>query len=116
MIYLSSFAFPTRGQEDCFFDSSQPGFKKKNFRTVYTSKYPFNLFRDRELPVFEFSDITIFCGNNGSGKSTILNVIAEKIGLERGTTTEATFSRTTPSFAVSCTPMNREKSRPPTAE
>ena len=85
MIYLSSFAFPTRGQEDCFFDSSQPGFKKKNFRTVYTSKYPFNLFRDRELPVFEFSDITIFCGNNGSGKSTILNVIAEKIGLERGT-------------------------------
>lgn len=85
MIHLSRFAFPTREQEDCFFDSSQPGFKKKNFRTVYTSKYPFNLFRDRELPVFEFSDITIFCGNNGSGKSTILNVIAEKIGLERGT-------------------------------
>ena len=110
MIYLSSFAFPTREQEDCFFDSSQPGFKKKNFRTVYTSKYPFNLFRDRELPVFEFSDITIFCGNNGSGKSTILNVIAAL------STTEATFSRTTPSFAVSCTPMNREKSRPPTAE
>ena len=74
MIHLSRFAFPTREQEDCFFDSSQPGFKKKNFRTVYTSKYPFNLFRDRELPVFEFSDITIFCGNNGSGKSTILNV------------------------------------------
>lgn len=85
MVYLSSFSFPTRADEDRFFDSSKPGYKNKNFRTVYTTKYPFDLFRDRELPVFEFKDITIFCGNNGSGKSTLLNVIAETIGLERGT-------------------------------
>lgn len=30
-----------------------------------------------------FSDITIFCGTNGSGKSTTLNVIAEKLNLNR---------------------------------
>ena len=34
---------------------------------------------------FEFSDITIFYGNNGSGKSTILNVIAERLKLKRDT-------------------------------
>ena len=34
---------------------------------------------------FEFSDITIFYGNNGSGKSTILNVISERLKLKRDT-------------------------------
>ncbi|MGI6029154.1 MAG: AAA family ATPase [Candidatus Heteroscillospira sp.] len=53
-------------------------------RTLLTSKYPFNVFRYRDLPVFDFSPITIFCGGNGSGKSTILNVIAEKLQLKRG--------------------------------
>ena len=42
------------------------------------------IFRERGLPeMFEFKDITIFCGNNGSGKSTILNVIAETLELNR---------------------------------
>ena len=54
-------------------------------RTCYTTRYPFDLFRYRELPIFSFRDITIFCGNNGSGKSSILNVIAEKLELERNT-------------------------------
>ena len=35
--------------------------------------------------MFYFEDITIFCGNNGSGKSSILNIIAEKLELERST-------------------------------
>ncbi len=86
MIYLSEFSLPTREKEDLFFDPVRnPNFKTKNYRTVYSSKYPFDLFRDRELPTFEFSDITIFCGNNGSGKSTILNVISESLGLKRET-------------------------------
>ncbi|MBO6011353.1 MAG: AAA family ATPase, partial [Oscillospiraceae bacterium] len=38
----------------------------------------------RELPTFEFGSVTIFCGGNGSGKSTILNVIAECLHLRRG--------------------------------
>lgn len=80
MIYLQSFQMPTRFDEENYFVN--PGnFKAK--RTCYTTKYPFDLFRYRELPEFYFTDITIFCGNNGSGKSSILNVIAEKLELER---------------------------------
>ena len=80
MIYLQSFQMPTRSDEENYF--ANPGnFKAK--RTCYTTKYPFDLFRYRELPEFYFTDITIFCGNNGSGKSSILNVIAEKLELER---------------------------------
>lgn len=70
----------TREDEENFFNDPT-NYKVK--RTCYTTKYPFGLFRYRELPEFYFSDITIFCGNNGSGKSSILNVIAEKISLER---------------------------------
>ena len=78
MIFLQSFQMPTRIDEENYFFSSI-----KAQRTCYTTKYPFNLFRYRELPEFYFTDITIFCGNNGSGKSSILNVIAEKLSLER---------------------------------
>ena len=80
MIYLSSFRLPTQSQEEDFFFARTP----KNMRTCYTTKYPFGMFRDRGMPEdFVFEDITIICGNNGSGKSTILNVIAEKLGLKR---------------------------------
>ncbi|MGN1409033.1 MAG: ATP-binding cassette domain-containing protein, partial [Eubacteriales bacterium] len=85
MVYLSSFSMLTQEQEDWFFDVHNPNFKKKNFRTVYTTKYPFGLFYGRGFSEFLFTDITVFCGNNGSGKSTVLNVIAEKLGIERGT-------------------------------
>ena len=52
--------------------------------TCYTSKYPFGLYSGRGLPdKIEFGDITIFCGNNGSGKSTMLNVIAERLRIKR---------------------------------
>ncbi len=80
MIYLQSFQMPTRNDEESYF--ANPGNSKAQ-RTCYTTKYPFDLFRYRELPEFYFTDITIFCGNNGSGKSSILNVIAEKLELER---------------------------------
>jgi len=80
MIYLQSFRMPTRNNEEKYF--SNP-YNQKIRRTCYTTKYPFGLFRYRELPEFYFNDITIFCGDNGSGKSSILNVIAEKLSLER---------------------------------
>ncbi|MBQ5905439.1 MAG: AAA family ATPase, partial [Clostridia bacterium] len=80
MIYLKSFHLPSRDEDENFFFSFSP----KNFRTCYTTRYPFGFFRERELPHnFEFRDITIFCGDNGSGKSTILNVIAEALELGR---------------------------------
>ncbi len=80
MIYLDSFSFPTAEQEFSYL------FPKtgKNTLTCYSSKYPFGLFSENELPeLFTFGETTIFCGNNGSGKSTILNVIAEKLRIKR---------------------------------
>lgn len=86
MIYLSSFHFPSPEEEEDFFNVNSATFKLKNFRTCYTTKYPFGMFQNRGLPNnFKFKDITIFCGNNGSGKSTILNVIAETLKLKRNT-------------------------------
>lgn len=80
MIYLSSFHLPSQEQEEDFFFSRTP----KNMRTCYTTQYPFGMFRGRGMPdEFIFEDITVICGNNGSGKSTILNVIAEKLSLKR---------------------------------
>ena len=84
MIYLKSFHFPSQHEEESFFNIKSSSFSPKNYRTCYTSKYPFGIFYNRELPVnFEFRDITVFCGNNGSGKSTILNIIAEALRLKR---------------------------------
>ena len=84
MIYLKSFHLPSRDEDENFFNVKSDLFSPKNFRSCYTTKYPFGMFRERELPNnFNFRDITIFCGDNGSGKSTILNVIAETLELKR---------------------------------
>lgn len=84
MVYLKSFHFPSPYEEEGFFNTKSSTFSPKNFRTCYTTKYPFGMFTERGLPDnFEFRDITVFCGNNGSGKSTILNIIAETLNLKR---------------------------------
>ena len=80
MVYLQSFTFPTKDREEDFIS-----FNIKAQKTCYDSKYPFGLFRYRELPEFFFDDVTVIYGNNGSGKSTLLNVIADCLGLERST-------------------------------
>lgn len=85
MVYLQSFSFPGEDQELDFFKYNQ-----RAKMTAYDSKYPFGLFRYREFPEFYFDDITVFYGNNGCGKSTILNVIAEKLALKRS----APYNRT----------------------
>ena len=76
-VYLKSFRLPNRGEEECFLGQIK--------RTCYPDRYPFNVFRYREMPVFTFEPVAIFCGGNGSGKSTILNVLGEKLKLKRGT-------------------------------
>ncbi len=80
MIYLKSFNLPSASDEEDFYFKS-----KKARKTCYDTHYPFGLFKYRELETFSCSDITIIYGDNGSGKSTILNVLAEKLGLERNT-------------------------------
>ena len=85
MVYLQSFTIPTEDEELEFFK-----YDKRAQKTCYDSHYPFGLFRYREIPELYFEDVTVFYGNNGSGKSTILNVIAEKLGLSRS----APYNRT----------------------
>lgn len=80
MVYLQDFLLPSRESENSFL-----GYNPKAQQTCYDTMYPFNVFRFRELPRFYFKDITVFYGNNGSGKSTILNVIAERLGVKRNT-------------------------------
>ena len=43
--------------------------------------YPYHLLSKKGLEHIEFAPITILYGNNGSGKSTILNMIAERLAI-----------------------------------
>ena len=54
-------------------------------KEVDKTKYPLNLKLIRNLKTFTFQkQVTFFVGENGSGKSTILEAIAEKIGFGKG--------------------------------
>lgn len=77
MIYLSHFSFPARELEYDFTMSQK--------RTCYDTYYPFLILSKHNLEMLEFEPVTILYGGNGSGKTTALNVIAEKLGLERDT-------------------------------
>ncbi len=75
MGYLNLFTFPN---EDMEFD-----FIIKIKRTCYDSFYPFKILSRHGFERIDFEPITILYGGNGSGKSTALNVIAEKTGINR---------------------------------
>lgn len=75
MVYLHDFSFPNEGME---FD-----FIMKIKRTCYDSFYPFKVLSRNEFETIVFEPVTILYGGNGSGKSTALNVIAEKTGIKR---------------------------------
>lgn len=75
MVYLSRFTFPDSDQEFDFFLSQK--------RTCYDSFYPFQVLSRRAFSEVDFAPVTIFYGGNGSGKTTALNIIAEKIRAAR---------------------------------
>ncbi len=75
MIYLKHFSFPNVDREHSFFMGIQ--------RTCYDSYYPFQVLVRHRLTMLDFEPVTILYGGNGCGKTTALNVIAEKLGLER---------------------------------
>ena len=84
MVYLQSFRMPSKARDEDAFDPMSGAYVQKTAQTCRNSVYPFVMFRERGLPdPFTFGDITVLYGNNGSGKSTILNVIAEALGLRR---------------------------------
>lgn len=75
MLYLSRFEFPNSEREFDFFLSVK--------RTCHDSFYPFQVLSRNGLRALEFEPITILYGGNGSGKTTAVNVVAEKLSLER---------------------------------
>lgn len=82
MIYLKSFTFPNEDREFRFILSIK--------RKCYDSFYPFRILSKNDLRQIDFEPITILYGGNGSGKSTALNVIAEKLSITR----ESLYNRT----------------------
>ena len=74
-MYLDVFTFPDSEREYGFFMEVK--------RTCYDSFYPFQIMSGCGLERIDFEAITILYGGNGSGKTTALNVIAEKAGIHR---------------------------------
>ncbi|MCI5953645.1 MAG: AAA family ATPase [Lachnospiraceae bacterium] len=77
MIYLSHFEFPDGDREFDFLLAIK--------RKCYDTFYPFQVLSKHALHMLDFEPVTILYGGNGSGKTTALNVIAEKLGLDRDT-------------------------------
>ncbi len=75
MIYIDNFRFPSKETEFDFFLSVK--------RKCYNNFYPFQILSDHESLSLDFEAVTILYGGNGSGKTTALNVIAEKLKLKR---------------------------------
>lgn len=75
MIYMNTFIFPNADTEFDFILGEK--------RTCYDSFYPFKILSKHSFERIDFEPITILYGGNGSGKSTALNVIAEKAKLHR---------------------------------
>lgn len=72
MIHIDSFHFPSN-EEISRYTAFNP------------NVYPWPLFFDNGLEWINCHDITIFYGNNGSGKSTVLNLLGEKLEASRKT-------------------------------
>jgi predicted ATPase len=75
MVYLKKFAFLDEKKEIIIIRDEK--------RTCFNNYYPLHLFPMRELKNISFKDVTFFYGGNGSGKSTVLNIIAQKLNAER---------------------------------
>lgn len=75
--YIQCFRFP---DEDMEWD-----FAMRIKRNCYDSFYPFQILTKHHFQQIDFEPITILYGGNGSGKSTALNVVAEKIKAKRET-------------------------------
>lgn len=78
MIFLENFRFPTFEKEDNFLADYF-----KNHPYSMNTVYPFKVLSVRGLYSLDFEEITVLYGGNGSGKSTALNTIANKLGLTR---------------------------------
>lgn len=76
MIYLENFRFPTFEKEDRFLTHFY-------MAEHWQEPYPFRVLSQNKLHSLDFTEITILYGGNGSGKSTALNIIGNKLGIPR---------------------------------
>lgn len=76
-MYLTHFQFPDIEKEYDFIMSQK--------RTCYDTYYPFKVLSKHSLRMLDFEPVTILYGGNGCGKTTALNIIAEKLSLKRDT-------------------------------
>ena len=77
MQYLDEFSFTSIDQEEQFLNYIRA--------TCYDTFYPFGVLSARGFRSICFEPLTILYGGNGCGKTTALNIIAEKLGAERDT-------------------------------
>lgn len=103
MVYLDCFTFPNNDKEFAFFMSIK--------RTCYDSFYPFKVLSVRGLGKIDFDTITILYGGNGSGKSTVLNVIAEKADIKRDSILQVMMCSTTYLIFEALTRVSTEKEK-----
>lgn len=75
MIYLKKFNFASFNNDLDFCTGLD----------CYNTKYPFGILSYHRIEKIEFEPITIFYGGNGCGKTTALNIIAEKLKVQRDT-------------------------------
>lgn len=75
-MYLDSFSLPIE-EEMSLLDRQRP------VRGFIDNTYPCGIFQRKHLYELNFRKVTILYGGNGSGKTTVLNLIAENIGLTR---------------------------------
>ena len=88
MQYLSAFGFPSDLEEDGYLLSFPYQLEMQCYD--HNNVYPFRVFSGRGLGTLHFAPMTMLYGGNGSGKTTCLNLIAEKLQLHR----EAPYTRT----------------------
>ena len=74
MVYLKEFSLVSENTENIILSEEK--------RTYFHNHYPFRIFPKKEFKDIKFSDVTILYGGNGSGKSTILNIIANKLNCD----------------------------------
>lgn len=80
MNYISEFHFPSQTEEEYYLDIKC----WQTSMSCFNSVYPFRIFPTMKLSTLSFdTPITILYGGNGSGKTTALNVISEKLKLNR---------------------------------
>lgn len=76
MIYLDKFIFPDYDDDTLCSQTPKGSFFDEN-------PYPFHLMSELGLTTLDFDPLTILYGGNGSGKSTVINVIGKRLGAKR---------------------------------